>query len=232
MSIVTDLKKLANPKQAKNLARFFKTGKGEYGEGDLFLGISVPKQRQIAKKYNGLTFPKLTKLLHSPIHEYRLVSLLILVEQFKKANPLEQKKIFDYYLKNTKFINNWDLVDLSAPKIIGAYLLDKPMQRTVLYQLAKSTDLWKKRISVLATFMFIKYQQFSDTLKISQILLTDKHDLIHKAVGWALREVGKKNLAVEEIFLQKYCLKMSRTMLRYSIEKFPEKKRRFYLNLR
>lgn len=232
MSIVTDLKKLANPKQAKNLARFFKAGKGEYGEGDLFLGISVPQQRQIAKKYNGLTFSKLTKLLHSPIHEYRLVSLLILVEQFKKDNPLEQKKIFDFYLKNTKFINNWDLVDLSAPKIIGAYLLDKPMQRTVLYQLAKSTDLWKKRISVLATFMFIKYQQFSDTLKISQILLTDKHDLIHKAVGWALREVGKKNLAVEEIFLQKNCLKMSRTMLRYSIEKFPEKKRRFYLNLR
>lgn len=222
-----DLSKLKNPQKAKILQRFFKTGEGEYGEGDIFLGVILPKQRQVAKKYTALTLEDLQKLLSSKIHEYRLTSLLILIAKYRKANEEEKKKIADFYLKNSKNINNWDLVDLSSHYILGDYLLHQ--NKKILYQLAESKNLWERRIAIMATFGFIKQNQFADTFKISLLLLSDKHDLIHKAVGWMLREVGKRDQKLEEEFLQKYYQKMPRTMLRYAIEKFNENKRNFYL---
>jgi len=222
-----DLKKAGNKKQAKLLQRFFKTGKGEYGEGDIFLGIKVPIQREISKKYCGLNLPKIQDLLNSKIHEHRLVALIILVNKYKKADEREKARIFNFYLKNTKKINNWDLVDTSAHKIVGDFLLDK--KRKILYDLAESKNLWEKRISIISTFAFIDNHEFDDSLRISRILLKDEHDLIHKAVGWALREIGKKDQKVEEKFLKQYYKKMPRTMLRYAIERFEEKKRLRYL---
>lgn len=222
-----ELKDLANPAQAKILQRFFKTGKGQYGEGDIFLGIKVPVQRKVAKKYTELKLAEVEKLLASKIHEHRLISLFILITKYKNGTEQEKQKIFNLYLKNTKNINNWDLVDLSAPNIVGAYLKDK--ERKILYKLAKSKNLWEKRIAILATLAFIRKNDFTDTLKISKILLQDNHDLIHKAVGWLLREVGKRSQPTEEKFLKKYYRKMPRTMLRYAIERFSEKKRKFYL---
>lgn len=223
------LEKLTDPKQAAILQRFFKTGQGEYGEGDVFLGIKVPKQRGLVKKYKDLPLVEVLNLLKSKIHEHRLVALLILVEKFRKADEKEQKKIFDLYVKNTKHINNWDLVDLSAPNIVGAFLLGKP--RTILNQLVTSKILWERRIAVLSTFAFIKNNEFADTLKIAEVLVNDEHDLIHKAVGWMLREVGKRDQAKEEQFLKKHAEKMPRTMLRYAIEKFSQTKRKYYLHL-
>lgn len=223
-----DLRKLANPEKAKILQRFFKTGKGEYGEGDIFLGIIVPEQRKIAVKFNNLKPKDVQKLLDSKIHEERLVALMILIEQFRKADDLNKKIICDFYLRNRKRINNWDLVDLSAHKIIGDYLLDK--NRTVIYNLAKSKIVWERRIAVITTFHFIKYGQYEDALKIGKLLLHDKHDLIQKAVGWMLREIGKRDQKAEEEFLKKYYKIMPRTMLRYAIEKFSESKRKYYLN--
>ena len=225
--IKKDLYKLKNPVKAKTLAGFFKTGQGEYGEGDIFLGIPVPEQRQIAKKYSGTNLRILQKLLQGKIHEERLTALLILIDNYKMADKEEKEKIVDFYLKNTKYINNWDLVDLSTPKILGDHLLQK--NKSVLYRLAKSNILWERRIAIIATFEFIKNNQFEDTLKISYLLLEDKQDLIHKAVGWMLREVGKRDQKAEEQFLKKYYKKMPRTMLRYAIEKFPENKRQLYL---
>ena len=220
-----DLNKLADPEQAKILSKFFKTGKGEYGEGDVFLGIKVPELRKITKKYFYLPLKDTQTLLNSKIHEYRLVALFILVDKYSKSD--NKTEIVNLYLKNTKKVNNWDLVDLSAHYILGDYLLNK--NRSVLYTLAKSKNLWEKRISIISTYAFIKNNQFDDTLKISEILLNDNHDLIHKAVGWMLREVGKKNQAVEEKFLKKHYKVMPRTMLRYAIEKFDDKKRKFYM---
>jgi len=220
-----ELQKASNKKKAKDLQRFFKTGPGEYGEGDIFLGLSVPEQRRIAKKYYNLDLKQIKELMESKIHEYRLIGLLILINKYETTN--HKKIITHFYLKNTNNINNWDLVDLSAPNIVGKHLLDK--ERSVLYKLAKSKNLWEKRISVLACFAFIRKNDFKDALKISKILLNDKHDLIHKAVGWMLREVGKRNQKVEEDFLKKYYKVMPRTMLRYAIEKFSEEKRKFYL---
>lgn len=225
-----DMNKLADPEKAKILARFFKTDKGQYGEGDIFLGVMVPGQRRIAKKYSGLSFGNVSKLLASRIHEHRLVSLLILVDKYKKADEITKVKIVDFYLKNIKKINNWDLVDLSAPNILGEYLLDK--DRTVLYKLARSNNHWERRISVMATFAFIKKNDFGDTLRVSGMLLHDNHDLIHKAVGWMLREVGKRDIKAEEDFLKEHYKLMPRTMLRYAIERFGETKRRFFLNRR
>lgn len=222
-----DLNKLKNPARVKILARFFKTGKGQYGEGDIFLGITVPLQRQVVKKYLDLSLKDLRDLLNNKIHEYRLTGILILVEKYRKGDERVKKQIFNFYLKNIQYINNWDLVDISAPKIIGDYLLDK--DRKILYQLVRSKSLWERRISVLATFRFIKENQFKDSLKIAEILLNDAHDLIHKAVGWMLREVGKKDQIEEERFLLRYHQKMPRTMLRYAIERFKENKRQFYL---
>lgn len=206
---------------------FFKTGPGEYGEGDIFLGITVPEVRKTATKFNELKFSDVKKLLGSKIHEERLTALLILVHNFNIGNEAERNKIFKFYLANTKNINNWDLVDLSAHKIVGEHILDR--SRNILYKLARSKKLWEKRISIISTFAFIRDNELKDSLKISEILLNDDHDLIHKAVGWVLREVGKKSLATEEKFLKKHYKKMPRTMLRYAIEKFPEKKRKAYL---
>lgn len=209
------------------LQRFFKTGKGEYGEGDIFAGLKVPVSRKIANQFKDLAFPDLQKIIKSKIHEERLIALFILVAKFKKAGDKEREKIFNFYLKNMRYVNNWDLVDLSAEKIIGAYLIDK--STNLLFELAKSGNIWERRIAIMSTFHFIKAHQFAATLKISEMLLKDKHDLIHKASGWMLREIGKRDIQAEEIFLQKFYKTMPRTMLRYAIEKFPEKKRLDYL---
>lgn len=219
-----DFANVADPKKAKILSRFFKTGKGQYGEGDVFLGLTVPEQRTLSKKYVNLPLSDLGKLLNSKIHEKRLTALLIMVAQFEN----NKKEIFNFYLKNIARINNWDLVDLSAPNIVGAYLFDK--KRDQLYNLAKSKNLWARRISILSTFYFLREHDFSDTIKISEILLTDNHDLIHKAVGWMLREMGKRDEKALVSFLAKHTTKMPRTMLRYAIEKFPPSVRKKYLN--
>lgn len=227
MKIKKDLGKLADPETAKLLSGFFKTGKGEYGEGDVFLGLKVPDTRKIAKRYKDLSMKEISELLKSRVHEHRLAALLILVEKFERAEEKEREMIYRFYLKNAKRINNWDLVDLSAPKIMGPYLLDK--DKKILYRLARSENLWERRIAVLSTFEFIRNGRFDDALKISEILLNDGHDLIHKAVGWMLREIGKKDQRAEERFLKKHYRKMPRTMLRYAIEKFDEKKKKSYM---
>jgi len=224
---IRDIQKLSSPEKVKILQRFFKTGKGQYGEGDIFLGIQVPDTREIAKKYCDLDSKDIKKLLQSKIHEHRLLALLILIQKYSKGDNFKREKIFNFYLKNTIYINNWDLVDLSAPNIIGPYLSDK--DRKILYSLARSNNLWAKRISIVSTYYFIKSNQFEDTFRISEILLNDKHDLIHKAIGWMLREIGKRNQEAEEQFLIKHYKEMPRTMLRYAIERFDEKKRKFYM---
>ncbi len=223
----SELKKHENKEQASALQRFFKTGKGEYGAGDIFLGIKVPQQRKIAKQFSSLNLKQLYELLSSGIHEKRLIALLILVDKYKKKSEKEKEEIFGFYLKNARKINNWDLVDLSAGKIVGSFLLEK--NRNILYKLAKSENLWEKRISIISTSAFIDKKDFEDTIKISEILMKDNHDLIHKAVGWMLREVGKRNQEFLEEFLKKHYKKMPRTMLRYAIEKFEESKRKAYL---
>jgi len=222
-----ELRKVSNREQAKILRRFFKTGKGDYGEGDIFWGVKVPAQRKIANKFGELSPENIKKLLNSKVHEHRLTALFILIKKYEQADGNGKKKIFDFYLRNVKNINNWDLVDISAPKIAGDYLLEKP--KDVLYKLAASKNLWERRIAILATLTFIRNNKFNDTLKISKMFLTDKHDLIYKAVGWMLREVGKRDQETEEKFLKKHYLKMPRTMLRYAIERFSERKRMFYL---
>lgn len=229
-SIRSDLKSLADPQRAIHSQRFFKTGKGEYGEGDIFIGLTNPQLHTLTKQHLHLTLAELQELLNSKIHEERLIALLILVKQFQKAKKDHkvQYQIYNFYLNNAKKINNWDLVDLSAPKILGEFLL-KNQDQTILRQLAKSENLWEKRISIISTLTFIKNRKFGETLALAEMLLDDKHDLIHKAVGWALREIGKKNSNVLETFLLQNHKKMPRTMLRYAIEKFPEDKRQKYL---
>ena len=215
-----ELQESASPERAAGSQRYFKTGSGQYGEGDIFIGVSNPKIRELSKKYN-LSFEEIQELLDSEIHEERLIGLLILIRNKNKEGS------FKFYLKNTKRINNWDLVDLTAHKIVGDWLLDKP--RDILYDLAKSDNLWERRISIISCFAFIRDEDFKDALAIAEILLNDKHDLIHKAVGWVLREVGKKNQEVEEDFLKKHYSNIPRTMLRYAIERFEEEKRKAYL---
>ncbi len=238
-----ELQSLANPEQAEVLQRFFKTGEGEYGEGDIFLGIKVPVQRKIAKKYSGLNLYKLQELLDSKVHDHRSVALFILIDKYKKTDEENKGNIFNFYLENTRNINNWDLVDLSAPHIVGNFLLDK--KKDILYELVQSENLWDKRIAIVSTYAFIKKEEFKETLAISELLLKDEHDLIHKAVGWMLREVGKaeensstssaeassneRNKPILEGFLKEHYKKMPRTMLRYAIEKFDEVKRKKYL---
>ena len=226
--IIMRLQKMGYKEDAQFLQGFFKTGLGQYGEGDIFLGIRVPAVRKLAKEYSNLPLQEVSTLLKSPYHEIRLFALILLVNAFTKNDEIIQKKIYDVYLANTRYINNWDLVDLSAPNIVGAYLLTK--SRKPLYLLAKSKSLWERRIAVLATFFFIKNNQFDDSLKIAEILLKDKEDLIHKAAGWMLREIGKRDIKSEEAFLQKHCRTMPRTMLRYAIERFTSSKRRMYLD--
>jgi 3-methyladenine DNA glycosylase AlkD len=222
------LRKMGDKEDARFLNGFFKTGQGQYGEGDIFLGIRVPAVRMLAKEYNALPLKEILPLLKSPYHEIRLFALIMFVNAFAKGDETIQKKIYDLYLANTRYINNWDLVDISAPNIVGAHLLTK--SRKPLYQLAKSKSLWERRIAVLATFFFIKNNQFDDSLKIAEILLRDKEDLIHKAVGWMLREIGKRDIQVAEAFLQKHCRIMPRTMLRYAIERFTPARRKMFLD--
>jgi len=224
-----DLRKHKDSECAKIMQGYFKTGPGEYGEGDIFLGLKVGKIRSIAKKYKDASFLTMKELLASKIHEQRVVAVIILIYKFEKADLKEKNKVYKFYLKNISGINNWDLVDISCHKIIGAYLSITDSSREILYKFAKSNNLWKKRISIITTFYFIRKSDFKDSLKIAKILLNDKEDLIHKAVGWALREIGKKDLAVEENFLKKHYRNMPRTTLRYSIERFSEEKRQAYL---
>jgi len=225
--VMAHMQELSNPKIAEHSLRFFKTGPGEYGEGDVFLGIRVPVTRKVARKFRELSLDQILKLLKSKYHEERLLALFMLVALFKKGDDIEKKNIYDAYLSHTDSINNWDLVDGSAHHIVGGYLFER--DRRPLYKLVKSKSLWERRISMIATYTFIKKNDFVDTLKLSEILLPDEEDLIHKAVGWMLREVGKLDLEVEEKFLRKHYKKMPRTMLRYAIEKFVEKKRQGYL---
>ncbi|MBI5100894.1 MAG: DNA alkylation repair protein [Nitrospirae bacterium] len=226
-AIKKDLESIADPERAILLSRFFKTGPGQYGEGDIFLGITVPNQRKVAKKYSGASLDDLHRLLQSKVHEHRLVGLLILIGKYKKADQAGKKLYTGFYLAHIPHINNWDLVDLSAGYILGDFMRDK--DKTLLYKLAGSRNLWARRIAVMATFAFIRAGSFEVTLKIAEMLLHDRHDLIHKAVGWMLREIGKKDLAAEEAFVDKYHKEMPRTMLRYAIERFDEPKRRHYL---
>lgn len=227
-AVLQELKAIADPSIAEHSQRFFKTGKGEYGEGDLFLGIRVPKVRKIARKFKNLTLSETEKLLHSQYHEARLCALVILVNKCKKGDQELHKSIYELYLANTSYISNWDLVDISAQHIIGSYLLGR--ERTPLYKLAKSPDLWERRIAIMSTLYFIRNEDFETTLEIAEQLLEDEHDLIHKAVGWMLREIGNRDIECEEVFLKKHVRNMPRTMLRYAIEKFPEPKRKEYLD--
>ncbi|NOQ21504.1 MAG: DNA alkylation repair protein [Candidatus Aegiribacteria sp.] len=225
--VTRELRKFAEPERARVHQRFFKTGRGEYGEGDKFLGIRVPHIRKLVRKFRGLSLADTEKLLHSSWHEERLFALLVMVDSFKRSSDESGENIYDLYMDSTRWINNWDLVDLSAPHIPGGWLYGR--DRKPLYEFAESDDLWKKRIAVISTHHFIRKNDFSDTLAISEKLIKDNHDLIHKAVGWMLREVGKRDLEIEEEFLRKHYMNMPRTMLRYAIEKFPEEKRQKYL---
>src|SRR3989339_304831 len=238
LAIQKELKKYSSSKKVEILQRFFKTNTGEYGEGDKFIGIVVPDIRKVVKQNTALSLNEIVILLHSPVHEERLCALLILVAQYKQLDREDsavggvsartKKKIYQLYLKNYKFINNWDLVDLTAPNIVGAYLRDKP--KDILYQFAKSKNLWKRRIAILETFDDIYHKKSEETLKIAKILLHDEHDLIHKAVGWMLREVGKRvDEKVLLKFLDEHYKTMPRTMLRYAIERLSEPKRLAYL---
>ncbi|MCP4486490.1 MAG: DNA alkylation repair protein [Gammaproteobacteria bacterium] len=226
--VINHLKSLANPTIAEHSQRFFKTAKGEYGYGDIFLGIRVPVIRKAVKQYKNASLNTALKLLQSSYHEVRMFALLLLVSQFPKAEAQGQEKIYRLYLTNTRFINNWDLVDCSAHFIVGAYLFDR--DRDILYQLCRSELLWERRIAVMATFYFIRRDDYSDLLKLAKLLLDDQQDLIHKAVGWMLREVGKRNLNAEVKFLNQHFQAMPRTMLRYAIEKFSQTDRLKYLN--
>ena len=226
LDIQNELRALGDERIAKQSHRFFKTSEGEYGEGDRFLGIRVPLLRKLAKKYRGTSIDELLELLRSEFHEERLLSLLMFVDLFRRVSET-RKTINTLYLDHTRYVNNWDLVDSSAKHIVGAYLRER--DRKPIHDLARSGILWERRIAILSTFHFIKQDDFVDALRISEALLEDEEDLIHKAVGWMLREVGKRDRGVEEDFLRKYYRNMPRTMLRYAIEKFPEERRQDYL---
>jgi len=226
-TVIEALRAQADPVKAAFFPRFFKTGKGEYGEGDTFLGVTVPKQRAIAKNHRLLPLNEIVKLLKSPIHECRLTGLFILTHQFQKGNQETQSEIVALYLKHVDFINNWDLVDATAHKIIGPYLENR--DRELLYTLAATDHLWSQRIAVIATFHFIRLGQFQDTLQLAEFLMNHPHDLIHKAVGWMLREVAKRDMELVEAFLKAHYDQMPRVMLRYAIERFPKNLRKSYI---
>ncbi len=222
------LAELADPAIAVHSAGFFKTGPGEYGEGDQFLGIRVPELRKLVRQFRDLAMEDVLELLHSAFHEKRLLAALMLVDRFQRGNEAEQQAIYDLYLEHIPAsINNWDIIDTTCPHIMGAWLYKR--DRFILYTLAASTNLWQRRASVLACFYFIRKNDFADGLKIAEILLLDREDLIHKASGWMLREIGKRDREVEERFLEKYCRTMPRTMLRYAIERFEQEKRKYYM---
>lgn len=224
--IMKDLQDISDKEKIPKFQSFFKTQKGEYGEGDIFIGISVPQNRKVAKKYFSASFEQIEELLESKIHEHRLCALLILIYRYQKSEGKD--KIFEFYIKNISRVNNWDLVDLSADKIIGAQIFQK--DKKLIYKLVESKNLWERRIAIISTFYFIKKGQFEDTIKIAEILLNDKEDLIHKAVGWMLREMGKRGGQKELVeFLDIHHKKMPRTMLRYAIEKFDQTQRMKYM---
>jgi 3-methyladenine DNA glycosylase AlkD len=227
--ILSELKSIASPEKAKFLSGFFKTGEGQYGAGDVFLGIVVPQTRNVAKANIKTPLPEIRKLLQSEYHEARLCALVILTERFKKAKEQERREIFDFYFAGSERINNWDLVDLTCPVIVGLYLLDK--DRSILYKLSESKNLWEQRISIVSTLTFIRNGDLTDTFLIAEKLLNHRHDLIHKAVGWMLREAGKRDKDRLVAFLDEHASKMPRTALRYAIEKFPEPERQRYLHI-
>ncbi len=227
--IQNELKKYTNDQYAAHHQTFFKTQPGGYGEGDVFIGVRVPQIRQVAKQFKNIEFDLIEELLRAEIHEYRMLALIIMVNRFnlKSTDPQIKEEIFNLYIKNKDRINNWDLIDISAPHIVGAWLFKR--EKDLLYELSDSIVLWDRRIAIMSTMYFIRQNEFDHTLKISKILLHDKEDLIHKAVGWMLREIGKRDIKTEEKFLKKDFKKMPRTMLRYAIEKFPEDLRLSYL---
>jgi len=226
--VQNELRALADPSQATHLARFFKTGPGEYGEGDRFLGIRVPEQRKIAKKHRDLPLDDVAVLVRSEYHEERLTGLLILTYRYPKSTPEQKEALFNFYVAHIPWINNWDLVDVTAPNIVGAWLTGRP--RRQLYEWAGSENLWERRIAILSTLHFIRQDDFEDTMQLAEILLNDTHDLIHKAVGWMLREAGKRNQDVLISFLEEHSHRMPRTMLRYAIERLLEPQRQGYLS--
>ncbi|MDR3243378.1 MAG: DNA alkylation repair protein [Elusimicrobiota bacterium] len=229
--ILKELKQVGSPALAKHLMRFFKTGKGEYGEGDLFLGLTVPTQRAIIKKYVAdLNLKDIKELLHNKAHEVRLSALMVLVEKYKQGGKKDKEQIAKLYFANTKYINNWDLVDLTAPAISGDFWFNN--SKKLMFDFAKSGYLWKERIAVVSTYYFIKRGHFDEILKLAEHFLNHKHDLMHKAAGWMLREVGKMDIEVLRGFLDKHYSVMPRTMLRYSIEKMSETERKKYMNIK
>ncbi|PTL78431.1 DNA alkylation repair protein [Vitiosangium sp. GDMCC 1.1324] len=228
-SIQDELARVADPEKAAFYPKFFKTGPGEYAEGDVFIGVTVPEQRRIARRHKTLPQAQVGELLRSKVHEHRLTGFLILVEQFDRADEAGRERLFLFCREHLAGLNNWDLVDTVAPRVIGAYLLEHPELKPLLYEFARSPVLWERRIAILATQAFIRAGAFTDTLKLAEVLLHDKHDLMHKAVGWMLREVGNRDMATEESFLDRHAGKMPRTMLRYAIEKFPKEKREHYM---
>ena len=224
-----ELERQKNPSKALHLQGFFKTGPGQYGEGDIFWGLQVPTTRAIATTHNNMPLSEIEQLLADPVHEVRLAGAMLLVQRFKKGSPLVKKETYDFYIKHAKCFNNWDLVDLSCGYLVGPWLLDK--DRKPLYELAASSNLWEQRIAIVSTIEFIRKNDFTEPFNLAKILLNHKHDLIHKAVGWMLREVGKRNFLMEIEFLleeDRYKI-MPRTMLRYAIEKFPETQRQAFL---
>jgi Predicted DNA alkylation repair enzyme len=225
--ILKELQSVASEEKAAHLMRFFKTGKGQYGEGDLFFGIVVPIQRNIAKANKATPLTELSLLLKNKYHEARLVALLILIEKYKKANDAEKEELHNFYLNHTSGVNNWDLVDLSCPTIVGDFLLDK--DRSVLFSLAESNNMWEQRIAVVSTMTLIRKSEFSEILLLAKKLMDHKHDLMHKAIGWMLREMGKKSRETLTDFLEEYTTRMPRTMLRYAIEHYPEDQRLYFL---
>ncbi|MDQ3684141.1 MAG: DNA alkylation repair protein [Acidobacteriota bacterium] len=222
-----ELEASGDPGGASILQKFFKTGPGEYGEGDVFRGIRIPVLRKLSAKYHDLSLPHVEQLLQSPFHEDRMLAVLIFIRRYGRGDEATKAKVYRLYLKNRKFINNWDLIDVSAAHVVGAFLWDK--DRGMIHRLAQSNNLWDRRIAIISTFYFIRRGEFDETLAVARILLLDAGDLIHKAVGWMLREVGNRSLEVEEDFLHVHYRQMPRTMLRYAIEKFPDAKRKQYL---
>jgi len=230
VEVENELNKHENPTDAAFLQRFFKTGKGQYGEKDVFIGLRVPLTRQIAKKYRDLPIVEIDKLLDSPIHEHRMAALVIMTERAKRAQPEEKKALYDLYLRRTDRINNWDLVDLSSRDVVGGYLQDR--SRAPLYKLAKSKNLWERRIAIISTAKFIGQGDLDDTFAIAELLIDDQHDLMHKAVGWMLREAGKKNESRLKAFLDQHAATMPRTALRYSLEKMNPNDKARYMGLK
>ena len=225
--VFEELKSMANPEKVAYLQRFFKTGPGEYAEGDLFLGLMNPQTRSIAKANKSLPISELQILLENRYHEARLCALVIATERYKRAKPVEKKELYDFFIKNTRYINNWDLIDDTCPHVIGEYLLDK--DRSILYKFAKSKNLWEQRIAIISSRTFVRNGDFKDTIVLAEMLIDHKHDLMHKAVGWMLREIGKRDKETLSEFLEKYATKMPRTALRYAIEHYPEPERQYFL---